>query len=166
METSMNGNGSLLRPFDDFISNGMEVQTMPDADFYLGKIAELDAEIDEINNSAELQIERINLWKESRTGVIERKKEYYLKVLHGYLISTGKKTEKLVNGTLSLRKQQDEIIVEDKEAVLKDDRFTKEKVSVSIDKTAIRKYIQSTGEVLNGISVNPRTAKFSYTLNP
>ena len=86
----------------------------------MGKVAELDAEIDEVNESAELQIERIKLWQETRTSVIERQKEYFLKVLHGYLISTGKKTEKLVNGTLSIRKQQDEIVVEDKDAVIQD----------------------------------------------
>jgi hypothetical protein len=163
--TSMNGSTS-LSPFDDFIENGMVVQSMPDADFYMGKVAELDAEIDEVNESAELQIERIKLWQETRTSVIERQKEYFLKVLHGYLISTGKKTEKLVNGTLSIRKQQDEIVVEDKDAVTQDGRFVKEKMTVSVDKTSIRKHILETGEIPEGVSVNPREPRFSYKLNP
>tara|TARA_B100000959_G_scaffold36277_1_gene34899 strand:- start:180 stop:698 length:519 start_codon:yes stop_codon:yes gene_type:complete len=163
--TSMNGSTS-LSPFDDFIENGMVVQSMPDADFYMGKVAELDAEIDEVNESAELQIERIKLWQETRTSVIERQKEYFLKVLHGYLISTGKKTEKLVNGTLSIRKQQDEIVVEDKDAVIQDRRFVKEKMTVSVDKTSIRKHIFETGEIPEGVSVNPREPRFSYKLNP
>ena len=163
--TSMNGSTS-LSPFDDFIENGMVVQSMPDADFYMGKVAELDAEIDEVNESAELQIERIKLWQETRTSVIERQKEYFLKVLHGYLISTGKKTEKLVNGTLSIRKQQDEIVVEDKDAVTQDRRFVKEKMTVSVDKTSIRKHILETGEIPEGVSVNPREPRFSYKLNP
>ena len=163
--TSMNGSTS-LSPFDDFIENGMVVQSMPDADFYMGKVAELDAEIDEVNESAELQIERIKLWQETRTSVIERQKEYFLKVLHGYLISTGKKTEKLVNGTLSIRKQQDEIVVEDKDAVIQDGRFVKEKMTVSVDKTSIRKHILETGEIPEGVSVNPREPRFSYKLNP
>ena len=163
--TSMNGSTS-LSPFDDFIENGMVVQSMPDADFYMGKVAELDAEIDEVNESAELQIERIKLWQETRTSVIERQKEYFLKVLHGYLISTGKKTEKLVNGTLSIRKQQDEIVVEDKDAVTQDGRFVKEKMTVSVDKTSIRKHILETGEIPEGVSVNPREPRFFYKLNP
>lgn len=163
--TSMNGSTS-LSPFDDFIENGMVVQSMPDADFYMGKVAELDAEIDEVNESAELQIERIKLWQETRTSVIERQKEYFLKVLHGYLISTGKKTEKLVNGTLSIRKQQEEIVVEDKDAVIQDGRFVKEKMTVSVDKTSIRKHILETGEIPEGVSVNPREPRFSYKLNP
>jgi len=163
--TSMNGSTS-LSPFDDFIENGMVVQSMPDADFYMGKVAELDAEIDEVNESAELQIERIKLWQETRTSVIERQKEYFLKVLHGYLISTGKKTEKLVNGTLSIRKQQDEIVVEDKDAVIQDGRFVNEKMTVSVDKTSIRKHILETGEIPEGVSVNPREPRFSYKLNP
>ncbi len=163
--TSMNGSTS-LSPFDDFIENGMVVQSMPDADFYMGKVAELDAEIDEVNESAELQIERIKPWQETRTSVIERQKEYFLKVLHGYLISTGKKTEKLVNGTLSIRKQQDEIVVEDKDAVTQDGRFVKEKMTVFVDKTSIRKHILETGEIPEGVSVNPREPRFSYKLNP
>ena len=157
---------SQLSPFDDFIENGMVVQSMPDADFYLGKVAELDAEINEVNESAELQIERIKLWQETLTSVIERKKEYFLKVLHGYLISTGKKTEKLVNGTLSLRKQQEEIVVEDKDTIIRDGRFVKEKMTVSVDKTSIRKHILETGEIPEGVSVNPRESRFSYKLNP
>ena len=163
--TSMNGSTS-LSPFDDFIENGMVVQSMPDADFFMGKVAELDTQIDEVNESAELQIERIKLWQETRTSVIERQKEYFLKVLHGYLISTGKKTEKLVNGTLSIRKQQDEIVVEDKDAVTQDRRFVKEKMTVSVDKTSIRKHILETGEIPEGVSVNPREPRFSYKLNP
>ena len=163
--TSMNGSTS-LSPFDDFIENGMVVQSMPDADFFMGKVAELDAQIDEVNESAELQIERIKLWQETRTSVIERQKEYFLKVLHGYLISTGKKTEKLVNGTLSIRKQQEEIVVEDKDAVIQDGRFVKEKMTVSVDKTSIRKHILETGEIPEGVSVNPRESRFSYKLNP
>ncbi|MBC8551757.1 MAG: host-nuclease inhibitor Gam family protein [Candidatus Marinimicrobia bacterium] len=159
-------NISQLSPFDDFIENGMVVQSMPDADFYLAKVAELDAQVDEVNESTELQIERIKLWQETRTSVIERQKEYFLKVLHGYLISTGKKTEKLVNGTLSLRKQLDEIVVEDKETVIKDGRFVKEKMTVSVDKTSIRKHIFETGEIPEGVSVNPREPRFSYKLNP
>ena len=167
METNISMNGSTsLSPFDDFIENGMVVQSMPDADFFMGKVAELDTQIDEVNESAELQIERIKLWQETRTSVIERQKEYFLKVLHGYLISTGKKTKKLVNGTLSIRKQQDEIVVEDKDAVIQDGRFVNEKMTVSVDKTSIRKHILETGEIPEGVSVNPREPRFSYKLNP
>jgi len=171
METQIvnNGNGSQRSPFDDFIPedlNELTVHSMPDADFYLGKLAELDGHIDAINKSAEIQINRIKLWQESRTAIIEKQKQYYLKVLHIYLLSTGKKTEKLVNGTLSIRKQQDEIVVEDKDIVMLDGRFISEKTTVSVNKTKIRKHIESTGEIPEGITVNSREPKFTYRLNP
>ena len=167
METNTSMNGSTpLSPFDDFIENGMVVQSMPDADFYMGKVAELDTQIDEVNESAELQIERIKLWQETRTSVIEKAEGVFSEGLAWVSVSRGKKTEKLVNGTLFIRKQQDEIVVEDKDAVIQDGRFVKEKMTVSVDKTSIRKHIFETGEIPEGVSVNPREPRFSYKLNP
>ncbi|MBC8485926.1 MAG: host-nuclease inhibitor Gam family protein [Bacteroidetes bacterium] len=111
-------------------------------------------------------MERIRRWEETHTAVIERQKEYFLRLLHGYLVSTCKKTEKLVNGTLYIRKQQDEILVEDKDAVIRDGHFVHEKTTVSVDKIALKKHILKTGEIPEGVSINPRNPKFSYKLNP
>lgn len=153
------------RYFDVLLENVREAKTLADVDYILGKVSVLDTEIDEINVSAETQINRINQWKESRINSIEKQKQYYIPSLHAYILSTEKKTIKLVNGSLVIRKQQDEIIIDNKDAVLKDGRFTKEKISIIVDKAKLKHYIVETGEIIEGISVNPREPKFSYTLN-
>ncbi len=43
---------SYLSPFDDLVPEspeGVVVEFMPDADFYLARVAKLDAQIDEVN---------------------------------------------------------------------------------------------------------------------
>ena len=155
----------MINPYIDYNPDIKEVATLPDADFYLGKVADLDSQIEEIQESAEVQTHRIREWKESRVYAIEKKKEFYIQILRGFIHSTGRKTMNLVNGTLSLRKQQDEIVIEDQDAVLKDGRFTREKITVSVDKTAIRKHLVATGEIPDGVAVRQQDVKFGYKVN-
>lgn len=76
-------------------------------------------------------------------------------------------TKQLVNGTLKVRAQQPEIKINDEVAVLQDERFFRmvpEKRVV--DKAALRKYVVSTGEEIEGTEVILRPPKFSYKLDP
>jgi hypothetical protein len=155
----------MINPYIDYTPDIKGVATLPDADFYLGKVADLDSQIEEIQESADVQTLRIREWKESRVYAIEKKKEFYIQILRGFIHSTRRKTMNLVNGTLSLRKQQDEIVIEDPDAVLKDGRFTREKVTVSVDKTAIRKHLVATGEIPDGVAVMQQDVKFGYKVN-
>ena len=150
--------------FNEYIEEVRAVKTLADCDYILGKVALLDAEIDEINESVNTQIERVKLWQESRIASIEKQKQYFLPSLHAYILSKEKKTIKLVNGSLVIRKQQDEIIIDDNEAVISDGRFIKEKVSVSIDKSKLKQYLLETGEIIDGVTVNSREPKFSYKI--
>jgi len=153
-------------PFDDFTVENETITQMPDADTYLWRVGQLDKNIDAITDSAKVQIDRIKLWEECRISSIEQQKSYLLQILHNYLLSTGEKSQRLVNGTLSIRKQLDEIIINDNDAVIKDGRFIREKVTVSVDKTKLKEYIFTSGELIDGVTVNSREPKFSYKLNP
>ena len=153
-------------PFDDFTVENDTIIQMPDADTYLWRVGQLDNNIDAITDSAKVQIDRIKLWEECRISSIEQQKSYLLQILHNYLLSTGEKSQKLVNGTLSIRKQQDEIIIDDNDAIIKDGRFIREKVTVSVDKAKLKEHLLETGEIIEGITVNSREPKFSYKLNP
>ena len=97
--------------------------------------------------------------------MIERQKEFYLQNLRGFIHSTGMKTINLVNGALSLRKQQDEIVIADQDAVVRDGRFIREKVTVNVDKAAIRKHLVATGEIPDGVTVRQQDVKFGYKVN-
>jgi hypothetical protein len=153
----------MLNPYTEFLPETTVVTAMQDADFCLAKVADLDAQIEEIQESAEVQIKRIQGWKESRVCKVERKKEFYLEILRGFILSTGMKTVDLVNGALTLRKQQDEIVIEDEDAVLKDSRFVR--VKMMVDKATIRKHLMATGEIPDGVAVKPKEVKFGYKVS-
>ena len=150
--------------YEEFLEEIQEANTMADADYLLGKVADLDQQISDINGSAQKQLERIGLWQESSTVSIEKQKDYYLPFLKAYMERLGKKTEKLVNGTLSLRKQQPLIEIIDEQLLLNSGEFVRTKTTTSIDKAGIRSHIKSTGEVPSGIDFQEQPDKFSYKL--
>jgi len=150
--------------YDELLEEVREAKSMADADYLLGKVAELDSQIDEINESYQTQLERIGLWQESRTTSIEKQKDFYLPFLKAYMERSGKKTEKLVNGTLTLRKQQPLIEIIDEQLLLNSGEFVRTKTTTSIDKAGIRSHIKSTGEVPSGIDFQEQPDKFSYKL--
>ena len=138
-----------------------------DADYYLTRVALLDSAIAANTESANTQIERIKLWVEMENAKIQRKKDYYILALDTWMHLLDLSTKVLVAGTLKVRAQQPEIIVNDEDAVLKDGRFTRTiPEKQAIDKAALRKHVLNTGEELEGIQVILKQHKFSYKLNP
>ena len=137
-----------------------------DADYYLSKLAELDV-IEATNEASMLrQKERINLWFETESAKIQRKKDYYILALDNWMHLSGYSTKQLVNGILKVRAQQPEIKVTDEDTVLKDGRFIRTiPAKQTVDKGSLRKHITSTGEEPEGVKVTMRPHKFSYTLN-
>ena len=137
-----------------------------DADYYLSKLAELDA-IQTGNEASMLhQKERIDLWFESESSKIQRRKDYYILALDNWMHLSEYSTKQLVNGTPKGRAQQPEIIVTDESAVVKDGRFTRViPAKQSVDKASLRKHITTTGEEPEGVKVTMRPHKFSYTTN-
>ena len=137
-----------------------------DADYYLSKLGELDNTITGNIESANTQIDRIKLWLEMEDLKIQRKKDYYILALDNWMHLMDLSTKVLVAGTLKVRAQQPEIIVNDEDAVLNDGRFTRtipEKQAV--DKAALRKHVLNTGEEVDGIEVLLKQHKFTYTTN-
>ncbi|MBT4360909.1 MAG: hypothetical protein HOD11_08055 [Candidatus Marinimicrobia bacterium] len=137
-----------------------------DADYYLSKVADLDEMHTANTESANNQIDRIKLWLEVETDKIQRKKDYYILALDNWMHLMDLSTKVLVAGTLKVRAQQPEIIVNDEDAVLNDGRFTRtipEKQAV--DKAALRKHVLNTGEEVDGIEVLLKQHKFTYTTN-
>ena len=150
--------------YEEFLDEIQEANTMADADYLLGKVADLDQQISDINGSAQTQLERIGLWQESRTASIKKQKDYYLPFLKAYMERLGKKTEKLVNGTLSLRKQQPLIEIIDEQLLLNSGEFVRIKTTSSIDKAGIRTYIKETGEIPEGVDYLELEDKFGYKI--
>ena len=142
------------------------VMSQAEADSYLSRIAELDNTVVANEDSAEQQIDRIRLWLEMESVKLDKQRAYYLFALESWMHQQDLSTKTLVNGILKVRAQQPEITIKDEDAVLKDDRFVRivpEKRA--IDKAALRKYVVSTGEEIEGTEVILRRPKFTYKLS-
>ena len=137
-----------------------------DADYYLSKLAELDA-IQAVNvESANTQIERIKLWLEMENAKIQRKKDYYILALDNWMHMNEFSTKQLVAGTLKVRSQQPEIRIDDEAKVMMDERFVRViPENRAVDKAALRKYCMDTGDEIPGIEIILKPHKFSYKLN-
>ena len=148
--------------FDVLLEEVQEAKTLADVDYILGKVSTFDAEIEEIEQSAETQINRINEWKELRINSIEKQKEYYIPSLHAFIQQSGKRTIKLVNGNINLRKRQPKLEIVDEEII--PNQFIKIREVSSIDKSGIKAYIKSTGEIPEGVDYVEQDDKFGYKL--
>lgn len=149
------------------ISGPVEYPTMSQAqaDGYLARIAELDKSQSMNEGSAQQQIDRIKLWLELESARLDKQRSYYLFALETWMQVQEYSTKQLVNGTLKVRAQQPEIKIKDEDSILRDERFVRiipEKRT--IDKSALRKHLVSTGEEVEGSEVILRSPKFSYKL--
>ena len=149
------------------MSEDRPMLSQADADYYLSKLGELDNTMAANNESANTQIKRIKLWLEMENMKIQDKKDYYILAMDNWMHLMELSTKVLVAGTLKVRAQQPEIVVNDEDAVLKDGRFTRTiPEKQAIDKAALRKHVLDTGEELEGIQVILKQHKFTYKLNP
>jgi len=146
--------------FNEFIEEVREAKTLADCDYILGKVASFDAEIAEIEESASTQIERVKQWEESRINSIEKQKQHFLPSLHAFIQQSGKRTIKLVNGDINLRKLQPKLEIIDDEII--PPQFIKVREVSSIDKTGIKAHIKSTGEIPEGVDYIQQDDKFGY----
>ena len=149
--------------YDEFLEEVHEAKTMADADYLLGKVAELDKQIAEINESTEIQVNRINQWRESRINSIEKQKQYFIPSLHAFIQQSGKRTIKLVNGNINLRKLQPKLEIIDEEII--PNQFIKIREVSTIDKSGIKAHIKSTGEIPDGVDYIKQDDKFGYKVN-
>ena len=137
-----------------------------DADYYLSKLAELDDVQAKNQSSMTQQKNRIDLWFETESAKIQRRKHYYVLALDNWMHLSGYSTKQLVNGTVKVRSQQPEITIVNEDAVLKDSRFTRTvPQKLAVDKAALRKHVMETGEEPSGVKVTMRPHKFTYKIH-
>jgi hypothetical protein len=138
-----------------------------DADIFLSRVAKIDNELDSDEQSAQEQIDKIELWLEYRKEKLEKRRSFYTFQLQSWMESHERSTKQLVNGTLKMRQQPFQIEILDEDLLINDDRFCRvipEKKA--IDRKALRKHITETGEIVDGVEVKSVQPKFSYQLTP
>lgn len=165
---SSDGRCDHVRSVEAFLSGAGKERTMDQADMevLLKRIAVIDAEVETHQESARVQTERIEAWLTSQIDRLSSRRRYLTQQLEAWMDQEGLKTRALVNGTIKLRAQRLKIEILDEDRVLENPRFRRvipEKFTV--DRNALRQYIESTGEEPEGVEVTPVLPKFSYRLN-
>jgi len=140
--------------------------TQADADYYLARVAKIDAELNTNQLSADKQKQRIDGWLTHEQAKLEHRRSFYLTSLESWMNQERLTSKHLVNGSLQIRKQPVQIEVLDEAQILKNPKFQRivpEKVE--IDRRALRDHITQTGEEPDGVQINVVPPKFSYKLS-
>ena len=163
----------------DVEADTLKIQTPSQADFFLGLLNKAQKEVDNINAMCDSKIEqtteRVNRFREQNISGLSSQINYYKMLLETYVVeelaNKKKKSMKLTEGTLGIKKQADRIDY-DEEIVLD---YLKEhhpdlvrvKTKEEIDKTNLKKLADSIngalvieGREVNGITVTPQPDKF------
>ncbi len=82
-------------------------------DIFLSRVASIDDELMKDEQSAQDQIDKIQLWLEARKQQLEKRRNFYTFQLQSWMESNEYSTKQLVNGTLKMRKQPFQIEILD-----------------------------------------------------
>lgn len=167
-----------VKLYNDSEDDKLVVKNKVDADFYLKQITKLRQEQDEINDFVDGEIERqmrmYENYRQSKLKPLDAQIAYYEEALRTFVMNeyneSGKKTIKLPNGTLSIRKQQPKYVYED-ETILEFlqqhalDNYIKTKYEVN--KKDLKKIAQVNndnqlvleGKIVPGVTVIPQEDK-------
>lgn len=113
-------------------------------------------EVEQIEAHAKKEIERIQMWRDEEVAKLQKKIAWHEGGLIAFLQVQGKKTLKLINGTIKRIKGRDRVDVLDAETLGKWSEANNAnlmRVKVEPDKKAILDHIKSTGELPEGVDV-------------
>lgn len=163
---------------DDMDGEKLLVKNKSDADFYLKQIAKLRQQKEEINDFVDAEIERevknYEAYREQSLRPLDGQIAFYEEALRTFALNefeeTGKKTIKLPNGSVTIRKQPPKFVYDDEQIIdfLQEnnmDTYTKTKVEVN--KKELKKYgavnndnqLIVDGKVVPGVIVIPQEDK-------
>lgn len=163
----------------DAEADTLKIQTPSQADFFLGLLNKAQEEVNYINTICDTKIQqttdRVNRFREQNITGLASQINYYTMLLETYtteaLEGKKKKSMKLTEGTLGIKKQADKIDY-DEEIVLdylkvNHPELVRVKTKEEIDKTNLKKISESIngalmidGREIEGIKVVPQPDKF------
>jgi hypothetical protein len=120
-----------------------------------------------IASHAKAEIAKITEWEGQRIATIDGRIAWHERGLQGFLYQTGKKTLKLIHGTLKKTKGREKVEVLDPDAFCQGPlkEFISQKVSFSPNKKAILAYIKETGEIPEGTDLVTGEDTYKFETN-
>jgi len=126
-----------------------------DAERRMWVVRRLRSDLAEIDSHAAQEIERIEAWANEQREKIAKQTEWLEAGLLAYLKGTGKKTLKLVSGTLKWREGRERVVIEDEKEFIEtaSDIFISRKTTVKPDRQALLLFIRETGGLPDGVDL-------------
>ena len=155
---------SLMNDMPDLHEDSFEVD-MDKANSILYVIGKIQGEMDEVKAVAQKQIEKAKMFQDAECNKMQRTIDFLTARVHGFAIASGKRTVNLPNGKLKLIKKQDKFEITDQDAVLSWIRENKLedtliRIKEDVNKTEVKKYFKTTGEIPDGLEVTPQDDSF------
>lgn len=163
----------------DVEADTLKIQTPSQADFFLGLLNKAQEEVNYINTMCDTKIQqvtdRVNRFREQNIQGLSSQINYYTMLLETYtmeeLADKKKKSMKLTEGTLGIKKQADKVDYDEETVIayLKANHpeFVRVKIKEEIDKTNLKKTADSingafiiNGQEIEGVTVVPQPDKF------
>lgn len=137
------------------------------ADDMLKALGVLDSQMSDVNSLCDTETARIEAYRQSELSRLDKKRSWISFNLDAYMRSTGEKTLRLPNGTLTLRKGRNKIVIVAMESFLKVASrlgfLTSVPESFEPDQQKIMAYLKRTRSVPEGCEFIPAETRFSYT---
>uniref|UniRef100_A0A6M3Y2R8 Putative host-nuclease inhibitor protein n=1 Tax=viral metagenome TaxID=1070528 RepID=A0A6M3Y2R8_9ZZZZ len=124
-------------------------------------------ELDRAEQHAKNERDRIELWLEGRRNIYQPRIAWHERGLKAYLWNVGKKSLKLIAGTIKRTKGRERIDVLDQDTFIKwaaQNGAGLLRTKVEPDKKAIAGHIQETGEIPPGVDLVRGEDTFSVTI--
>jgi phage host-nuclease inhibitor protein Gam len=142
-----------------------------DAERHLRALAYWEDEEEKILAHAAREMERVQAWKEAEVNRINRKSDWHRNCLISFARAQDKPTVKLINGTIKRFKGRESINVIDENALFQwaTEKSLPEMVRTKTiqepDKKTIKLYIDSSGEIPNGVQVIKKDDTYDVEVN-
>lgn len=192
MQTDNQFNNDFLKELEEFLveeeakalnidaeADTLKIQTPSQADFFLGLLNKAQEEVNYINTICDTKIQqttdRVNRFREQNIKGLSSQINYYTMLLETYvteeLADKKKKSMKLTEGTLGIKKQADKVDYDEETVIeyLKNNHpeLIRTKTKEEIDKTNLKKIAESIngafvidGREIEGVTVVPQPDKF------
>ena len=138
---------------------GQHIVSVTNTDQAEGHLRALDnwrAEVETIQKHAQMQIDRASQWAEEEVAKIQPRIHFHESGLIAFLQVQGKKTIKLINGTLKRTAGRNSVVVDDMAALESWSEHSGVeviRVKREADKKAIMDYVKKDGVVPDGVDI-------------
>ncbi len=133
-----------------------DIQIREDAEKHMRCYRYWTGEADEINRVCEAEIQRIEAYRERELSKIDNRLSWHLGGLVAYLKAQGKKTLKMIHGTIRRTAGREKIGIENEEqfmAWIIENNWQDLLTKVTVAKSEVLKFIKDQGEIPDGVNL-------------